>query len=130
MPFQITVEAEKPTRDELTPVDLREAFGDAIDDLAERARLHVVEAMQRSPRILAGSNSYRLESPVRNEKSDRSREQGNLNQALETDNQVEGKPIRRAGPCFVYPEMPAGISRLKPEVGGEDGGVDQGEPSE
>lgn len=49
MPFQITVESEKPTRDELTPVDLREAFGDAIDVLAERARLHVVEAMPSHP---------------------------------------------------------------------------------
>jgi hypothetical protein len=45
MPFQITVEAEKPFKDELTPVDLRAAFGDAIDDLAARARLHVIEAM-------------------------------------------------------------------------------------
>lgn len=45
MPFQITVEAEKPSKDELTPVDVRAAFGDAIDDLAARARLHVIEAM-------------------------------------------------------------------------------------
>lgn len=45
MPFAITVETEKPGPDELTPVDIRDAFGDAIDDLAERARLHVVEAM-------------------------------------------------------------------------------------
>lgn len=45
MPFAINVETEKPGPDELTPVDIREAFGDAIDDLAERARLHVVEAM-------------------------------------------------------------------------------------
>ena len=45
MPFAITVKTEKPGPDELTPVDLREAFGDAIDDLAQRARLHVIEAM-------------------------------------------------------------------------------------
>lgn len=45
MPSKIAVETEKPGPDELTPVDLRDAFGDAIDDLAERARLHVVEAM-------------------------------------------------------------------------------------
>ncbi|MGU3479161.1 hypothetical protein [Methylobacterium sp. D48H] len=45
MPFQITVKNEKPSRDELTPVDLRGVFGDAIDDLAEQARLYVVEAM-------------------------------------------------------------------------------------
>lgn len=45
MPFQITVETEKSAWDELTPFDLRQAFGDAIDGLAQRTRLHVIEAM-------------------------------------------------------------------------------------
>ncbi|MCE4224056.1 hypothetical protein HCU64_09860 [Methylobacterium sp. C25] len=45
MPFEITVKTEPVGRDELQPEHIGSALVDSINDLAERARLHVVEAM-------------------------------------------------------------------------------------